>query len=372
VIQEARAIPIGVVGAGTISQSIHLESLRRAGFEVRVVCDLSPSRAAQVAASVGARAATDPAEVFESDVDAVLLATPGTHAELAAEAIRAGKHVLAEKPLAFTVREVDALEQLAAHFEVVTQVGYMKMFDPLLDTAVAELAALHDVRLVRVTVAHPADEPQVAHLRMGLPPDDADPAAIAAAVEYDHARAAEALQGADESLLAYYANVLNGSVIHELSLLRALGLPLPERWTASAVTPLDGPEPASLLATAQVGDAAYVLSWSWLPEYPEYDEELTVLAANGRLEMHLAKPYVLEARSRLRSRRHAGELRQDTDYTAGHETGFLRQLDAFAAAIRSGSPNPATFAGAKHDIAQLQRIAQAVGASLGTHVTTEV
>src|SRR5665647_62652 len=213
VIQEARAIPIGVVGAGTISQSIHLESLRRAGFEVRVVCDLSPSRAAQVAASVGARAATDPAEVFESDVDAVLLATPGTHAELAAEAIRAGKHVLAEKPLAFTVREVDALEQLAAHFEVVTQVGYMKMFDPLLDTAVAELAALHDVRLVRVTVAHPADEPQVAHLRMGLPPDDADPAAIAAAVEYDHARAAEALQGADESLLAYYANVLNGSVL---------------------------------------------------------------------------------------------------------------------------------------------------------------
>ena len=184
-ISDTRRISIGVIGAGTISQSVHLESLRRAGFDVRIVCDLSPTRANQVAMMLGAEAATDPTEVFASDVDAVLIATPGSHAQLAAAAIRARKHVLAEKPLAFTLREVDELEQLAADAGVVTQVGYMKMFDPLLATATRELAEYRDVRLVRVTVAHPADEPQVSHLRLGEAPRDADPEVIAAAVAYD-------------------------------------------------------------------------------------------------------------------------------------------------------------------------------------------
>lgn len=163
-------LSLAIIGAGTISQSVHLTSLRRAGFEVAVVCDLSPSRAEEVARGVGARGVSDPAEAFASDVDAVLIATPGSHARLAADAIRADKHVLAEKPLAFTVREVEELEALAAEHGVVAQVGYMKMFDPLLETAVSEYRELRDVRLVRVTVMHPADEPQVSHLRMSAPP----------------------------------------------------------------------------------------------------------------------------------------------------------------------------------------------------------
>lgn len=370
---EAQRIRMGVIGAGTISQSVHLGSLRRAGFDITFVCDLSPSRATQVAAAVGATASTSPEEVFAaSEVDAVLIATPGSHALLAAAAIRAGKHVLAEKPLAFTVREVDELDALARQHEVVTQVGYMKMFDPLLETAVRELSEYRDIRLVRITVAHPADEPQVAHLRLGAAPHDADPAKIAEAVAHDKARAAEALPGADDATLAYYSNVLNGSVIHEFSLLRALGLELPTSWGARVLGPLGAPQPPSLLAHAQVEGAAYMLSWNWLPEYPEYDEELTVLASNARLEFHLAKPYLLEERSRLVSRRHDGELRKDTEYSSSHETGFLRQLDAFAEAIRSGRPNAATFESAKSDIRQLQLLAAAVASSLGSTIATEV
>lgn len=365
-------LSIAVIGAGTISQSIHLATLRRAGFEVRFVCDLSPSRAAEVAASVGAEPLTDPAEVFASDVDAVLIATPGSHAALAADAIRAGKHVLAEKPLAFTVAEVEELERLAAEAGVVAQVGYMKLHDPLIEIVRREHDALHGVRLVRVTVMHPADEPQIAHLRMAPPVRDADQTRIAAAVAYDDERAGEALPGASDALLRYYQNVLNGSVVHELSLLRGLGIALPASWRAEAVTPLAGPEPATLLATGHEDGIAFILSWNWLPEYPEYREELAVLAANGRLEFELAKPYLLEERSRLRSCRHTGELRHDTDYRSGHETGFLRQLDVFAAAIRSGETDPSSLAGAKADIAHLQRIAQAIGASLGEDVGTEV
>lgn len=370
--QTAAPIRIAVIGAGAISQSVHLTSLRRAGFDLRYVCDLSPQRAAEVAAACGAKATSDPAVAMTSDeVDAVLIATPGSHAVLADAALRAGKHVLAEKPLAFTVREVDELEALAAERGLIAQVGYMKMFDPLTEVAASELAELRGIRLVRITVAHPADDPQVAHLRLSAPPADADQGAIDAAVAADLERAREALPGADDAVLRYYTNVLNGSVIHELSVLRALGIDVPQRWDARAVTALDGTEPASLRASATVAGTEFILSWNWLPDYPEYDEELAVFGANGRIEFHLAKPYLVEERSRLISRRHEGDLRKDTTYTAGHDTGFLRQLDAFALAVRTGEHNRARFAGARADIAALQEIATALAADRGVTLTPE-
>lgn len=47
----------------------------------------------------GAEPTADPQDVINSDVDAVLIATSGSHATLTKQAIEAGKHVLAEKPL---------------------------------------------------------------------------------------------------------------------------------------------------------------------------------------------------------------------------------------------------------------------------------
>lgn len=365
-------VRIAVIGAGTITQSVHLPSLARAGYEIAVVCDLSPSRVAEVTGRTGIRGTTSPAEAIAApEVEAVLIATPGSHAQLALAAIRAGKHVLAEKPLALTIAEIEELEAAAAEAGVVAQVGYMKMYDPLTERARAELAELDDVRLVRITVAHPDDLPQVDHLRMTPPQPDADLAEIERAQAYEAEQSAIALPGASEAVQRYYRNVLNGSVVHELSLLRALGLELPETWTAEAFPTLEGSAPASLIATAAVGDVRYVLSWNWLPEYPEYDEELKVLASNGRLEYHLAKPYLLEERSRLRVERNVGLERRDTSYADGYETGFLRQLDAFARSIRHDEPVVSDFAGAKRDVRSLQALAKAVAAARGETVGTE-
>lgn len=365
-VDSSEQIRIGVIGAGTISQSVHLTSLRRAGFEIGMVCDLSPSRAREVAHSVGAVHTTRPERMLaSSDIDAVLIATPGTHAQLSLEALRAGKHVLAEKPLAYTVREVDEIAEAASRAGRIAQVGYMKAHDPLIPVAQRELDAAQQIRLVRITVLHPADAPQVAHLRLEQAPRDADPAAITESLRYDEERLADALPVASQALRDYYANVLNGSVVHELSLLRALNIPVPDAWHANVVTPLDGPEPASLLATATLDSTAYVLSWNWVPEYPEYHEEVAVYASNARLELRMAKPYLLEERSRLVSRTNDGELRKDTEYFSGHETGFLRQLDAFRHAIHSGVMEDPNLAGVRTDVGRLQRLARAIGVASG-------
>lgn len=365
-------IRIAVIGAGTISQSIHIPTILRAGFELVSVCDLSPSRVAEVAERSGVVGTTSPEQVFaDPNVDAVLIATPGSHAQLTKAALAAGKHVLAEKPLALTLAEVDELEKLASAAKRVLQIGYMKMYDPLTERARTQLEGLSDVRLVRITVAHPDDLPQIDHLRMDPPKPDADMNLIAQANAYEYEQSKLALEGAPDEILSYYRNVLNGSVVHELSLLRALGLELPTSWNAEAFPKLGGSAPASLLATASVGDVRYILSWNWLPEYPEYEEELKVFASNGRLEYKLGKPYLLEERSTLRVETHEGLERQNTTYTQTYETGFLRQLDAFAESIQNGAPVVADLAGARRDIVSLQALAQAIARTAGVAVVTE-
>jgi len=369
---HSNPIRIGVIGAGIIAQSIHIPTLFRAGFEFVQVCDLSPSRAEEVSKRYGVKGTTVPEDIIRSpDIDAVLIATPGSHAQLTLAALAAGKHVLAEKPLALTLAEVDQIEAAASAADRVIQVGYMKMYDPLTDRVRAELAELKDIRLVRVTVAHPDDVPQIQHLRMAPPVRDADITRIEQAVGYEDAQSEIALPGSSASLMKFYRDVLNGSVVHELSLLRAVGLPVPTAWTAEAFPTIDEPTSASLLATGSAGDTRYVLSWNWLPEYPEYDEELKVLASNGRLEYHLAKPYLLEERSRLRVERHVGTERHDTTYSQTPDTGFLRQLDAFAASINDGAPVLAGLPGVREDLISLQGIAKAIARSNGQEIITE-
>ena len=367
-----RPIRIAILGAGIIAQSIHIPTIRRAGLELTTVCDLSPSRVGELIHRLGVRGTVVPEDVFsDPNVDAVLIATPGSHAELTKAALESNKHVLAEKPLALTLFEIDELERLAARVGKVVQVGYMKMYDPLTQRVRAELSDLNNVRLVRVTVSHPDDFPQIQHLRMTPPIRDTDPERIRLANEYENRMSRIALGDASDSLLRYYRDVLNGSVVHELSMLRAVGLPVPTEWVAEAFPTLDGPEPASLLATAKVGDSRYVISWNWLPDYPEYDEELKVLAANGRVEYHLARPYLLEERSRLRVERNTGTERRDTTYVEAFETGFLRQLDAFALAIREGGPVIANLAGVKEDLVSLQALAKAIAMANGSPIITE-
>lgn len=354
-------VRIAILGAGIISQSIHIPSILRAGIKLVAVCDLSPSRAKEVADRYGVLAYTNPQQVFENpDIDAVLIATPGSHGELTLAALGAGKHVLAEKPLALNSIELDQIDAAQKASGKVLQIGYMKMYDPLAKRAAAELAKLRDIRLVRVTVAHPADAPQIEHLRISPPVADADPNEMARAQEYEKAQTEIALPGAPANFAAFYRNIIHGSLIHETSMLRGLGFELPTKWRAEVFPELSGTGPSSILAVGSSGDTRFVLSWNWLPEYPEYDEELKVLASNGRLEYHLAKPYVLEERSRLKVFRHDGQERQDTTYTEINDTGFLRQLLAFQDSIQTGAPVLSDLSGVRKDMLVLEAIAKAM------------
>jgi predicted dehydrogenase/threonine dehydrogenase-like Zn-dependent dehydrogenase len=113
---QASTIRMAILGAGAFARSVHLPNLRRLADRFRIdaiVTQHGPNGVA-LARQVGARlAGTDYREILaDSTVEAVLIATRHhLHAEMVTEALRAGKHVFIEKPLALTEEELSALEK---------------------------------------------------------------------------------------------------------------------------------------------------------------------------------------------------------------------------------------------------------------------
>jgi predicted dehydrogenase len=98
--------------------------------------------------------------LLASDIDAVVIATPhSTHADLAVDAARAGKHVFVDKPLALTVSEADRIIENTEGPGLVLQVGHNRRRQPALRKMKAwldqgdlgqllHLSAVHDAPLL--------------------------------------------------------------------------------------------------------------------------------------------------------------------------------------------------------------------------------
>ncbi len=123
-------IRIALVGCGLIGQK-RLQNLPPG--TVTVACDLNLERAKQLASRApGCRATADYKEaVAARDVDAVFVATLNSSlATIAAEAVRSGKHVLVEKPVGISAREIEDLERLARERNVQVRAGYNHRYHP--------------------------------------------------------------------------------------------------------------------------------------------------------------------------------------------------------------------------------------------------
>lgn len=104
---------IALIGCGVIAQA-HLTAFRNfPNGVISALCDVSPEALARVGEAFGiSRLTTSAAELFsDPEIEGVILALPtGVRTRLALEALRAGKHVLLEKPAAMNTAEIDQME----------------------------------------------------------------------------------------------------------------------------------------------------------------------------------------------------------------------------------------------------------------------
>lgn len=142
-------INIGVIGAGNFAQSMLLPHLKnRAGFKLKSVATLLPLESRDVAERFGFSFATTRHEdiLEDKDIQAVLIATRhDSHAALVTNALKAGKAIHVEKPLAMTMLELEevvrayseAKEQRGHNATPFLMVGFNRRFAPMVRRAEA-------------------------------------------------------------------------------------------------------------------------------------------------------------------------------------------------------------------------------------------
>jgi len=112
---DDKIIRVALMGAGSFATAMHLPNMMRLSskYSLHAVCNRSGNKAVSVAESFGAKySTTDYDEVLsDQEVDLVLIATRhDSHGELVLRALKAGKHVFVEKPLATSQDELDQIK----------------------------------------------------------------------------------------------------------------------------------------------------------------------------------------------------------------------------------------------------------------------
>lgn len=126
-------IHVAVIGAGYWGPNLIRNFNQIPGARVSYVCDLDPAKLAPLAVQYPNLKTTGDFHkaLADPEVDAVVIATPvSTHRHLAIEALRAGKHVLVEKPLAATTQAARDIDAAAREMQRVLMVGHTFIYNP--------------------------------------------------------------------------------------------------------------------------------------------------------------------------------------------------------------------------------------------------
>src|SRR5579884_716577 len=117
---------IGMIGCGEIAVQTAKGIAAAASAEHVMMMDVSERVARDLGQTYGVPHTTSVEELLANPrVDAVYIAVPHyLHAPLAIQAIRAGKHVLVEKPIATTLADADAMIAAAREARVAFSVAY--------------------------------------------------------------------------------------------------------------------------------------------------------------------------------------------------------------------------------------------------------
>jgi len=346
-------LKVGVVGAGLIAQVMHLNYLRELSdeFEIAALCDISNENAANNAARYGIPATfSDWREMLKEPIDAVFILTSGSHAPIAIAAAQAGKHVLVEKPMCFSVAEGLEMQAAAREAGTTLMVAYPKRYDPAFARFRELAVATKDPRLLRVTTFESPFLPYVHHY--SLAPISPIPAeAIATWKTETHASITRAIGDADPFLRQSYHAVLLDTLVHELNTIRAV---LGEPTSLEYVDLTEG----GLTVVFKFGELTTVIHWLDLPGITRYEMEFAIYGPDARVTLSFPSPFLRSAPATVEiidGVVGTAESRSVSE-TLSYESSFKLELLAFHDHVVNGTEPPTTAEDALHDLALCEAI----------------
>jgi predicted dehydrogenase len=140
---RTKTLNAGIVGMGFIGE-VHARAIRANGHHLRSVSAASLAVAQDGAYKVGAELAVTTEDMINDPlIDVIHICTPNIfHAEIAELALRKGKHVICEKPLAISVSDAIRLTELAAEKKLVATVPFIYRYYPAVNEARSRIAAV--------------------------------------------------------------------------------------------------------------------------------------------------------------------------------------------------------------------------------------
>ncbi|NUR27957.1 MAG: Gfo/Idh/MocA family oxidoreductase [Catenulispora sp.] len=300
-----------------MARHVHLPLLAKLKqhFTITAVCDAQPGYADEVARGLGlpdSAVFVDAVSLFDrGGFDAVLLLTSGSHAALAAEALRRGYAVFCEKPLGHTLEEAGLVRQAGDRL----MLGYLKQYDPAV-TGVLEKLDPESVRHIDVSVLHPPERfPETGWVPVASP----GPRHVGRRRHWEY-------------------RALLDSVCHDIALIRLLGGGLELDVDAAFSWGARDGESGSLEFSGPLSHGRYTVRWHFLPDYPEYEEHVRVHTEYGSHDLSFGNPYFF-----------------------GDDSGFERELLAFHALVSKGTPPLSGIAEGTADIRTALTVLDALG-----------
>lgn len=130
-------IRVALIGTGAYANAVHIPNLKQLAdqFEIYGVASRSGVSAAITGRKAGASVVTSDYHrlLEDANVDAVVIATRhSNHAAITIDALRAGKHVFVEKPLATTIEDARQVHAVTQETGLILRVGFNRRFSPFM------------------------------------------------------------------------------------------------------------------------------------------------------------------------------------------------------------------------------------------------
>jgi predicted dehydrogenase len=345
---------IGVIGCGLIAQMMHLPFLKEFHelFELVALCDVSPGTLKYVGEHSGvSKRFTDYRDLLKEPLDAVAVLSADSHGQVMGDALRAGRHVFAEKPMCFTLREAD--EILAAHKRAgtVCMLAYMKRYDPGFRYAQPLIRSLKDLQAIHITVLHPSEPNQAGHHDIRRFADV--PADVQARLRADQDALIREVIGDFTPLeRRVFAGNLLSTLVHDINLLRALsGDPVEVLFTDVWA---GGDSMVTCLRYASGVRAIISLLFLW--DLADYEETVAYYAKAARVRLVFPSPFFRNMPTPVFVEGMEDEKSFEKRVIASMKEAFKEELLHFAECVQKGTKPITTPEEARGDVALLHQI----------------
>ncbi len=132
-----RTVNVGVIGVGAMGYNHARVYYKLEEANLVAVSDVSERTLNKVAKKYDAKGFTDYEDLLKDpEIEVVNVCVPTTfHHDVVMEAIKYGKHVLVEKPIAFTLKEAEDMISAAKEAGVILATGHVERFNPAVQKA---------------------------------------------------------------------------------------------------------------------------------------------------------------------------------------------------------------------------------------------